>query len=128
MKNYNTYQAGMTASSASGLPVQDPYAAYQPQNREAPAAGGGGYMMVAIFVGVIMIAYFVFLTQTKPAPLDPNQIGTTTGSPSSTSSTMPSSTTPGVTTTPFQPSVSQPPGYMQPTDSQQPQGIPAPVQ
>ncbi len=122
MKNYNSYQSGITASSASGFPTQDPYANYQPQNREAPAAGGGGYMLVAIFVGVIMIAYFVFLTQNKPAPLDTNQLGNPTGSPSATSSTMPPSTAPGQTP------VSQPSGFMQPPESQQPQGMPAPVQ
>jgi hypothetical protein len=114
MKNYNNYKSEITKSSAAGLPVQDPYANYQPQNREAPSAGGGGYMLVAIFVGVIMIGYFVFLTTNKPAPLDPNQIGTTTGSPTTTASPSTTSSPTPSYMPPGQPTVSQPPGMQPP--------------
>ncbi len=91
MKNYNTYKSDITASSASGFPVQDPYANYKPQNRDAPSSGTGGYMLVAIFVGVLIIGYFCVITMQKPPPLDTNQLGAGT----STSTSAPSSTLPG---------------------------------
>jgi hypothetical protein len=116
MKNYNNYQAGITASTASGFPAQDPYATYKPENREAPSNNNGGYMLIAIFVGVVMIGYFVVMTMNKPPALDTTQLGTTTGSPSTTSSTAPGTTSSPL---PGQPVISQPVGT-QPTNTPPP--------
>lgn len=118
MKKFNQYQSGITASSASGFPAQeDPYANYRAPVADAPAkSNNGGYMMIAILVGALMIGYFVVLTMNKPAPLDTTKIGApeSTASPSGLNlpgtPVTPSSSLPG---TPVQQPFQQP-AYTQP--------------
>jgi len=104
MKNYNQYQSAMTSSSASGLPVQDPNANYQFQNRDLPANNNSGYMMIAVLVVIIVLGFFGFTMMSKTPP--PNFDGSATG----TSTSSPSSTLPGTPVTPQQPVISQPVG------------------
>lgn len=126
MKNYNTYQSAMTSSSASGLPVQDPNANYQFQNRDLPANNNSGYMMIAALVVVIALAFFGFQMMSKTAPPDFNSIGsgtatgTTTGSPSSSLPGTPVTQPQPQPFTPQQPVISQPVGGYTPPPPTEP--------
>jgi len=110
MKKFNTYQSGITASSASGFPVQDPNAGYTPQTRDTPASAGGGYTMIAVLVVVIVLAFFGFQMMNKTPPADFN-------ASTNTNTSTPSSSLPGTpvqpTEQPYTPPVYNPPGSMQ---------------
>lgn len=110
MKNYNSHKAAISASSASGFPVQNPNDSYQMQNRDMPATGSGGYTMIAVLVVVIVIAFFGFAMMNKTAPvnLDGTTTGTT-GTPSTTSTPVPGQSFPQPVQ-PSQPVISQPVG------------------